>query len=121
MAPAGQSNEPNGPSVPVLELVTQPARNGVQVVARGEIDLSNAQQVRAALVAAEASNASWIVLDLSAVTFIDSTGLRMLLEAQARSRADSNRLRIVPSPFLDSLLEISGLRDRLKIQTDPLQ
>ena len=47
---------------------------------------------------AEATDAKRIVIDLSAVTFMDSSGLKSLLQAQARSQADSNRLRLVRPP-----------------------
>jgi anti-anti-sigma factor len=47
----------------------------------------------------EASDALSIVVDLSALTFVDSTGVRLLImNAQARSRADANRLMLLRGP-----------------------
>ena len=47
---------------------------------------------------AEATDAHAIVVDLSELTFMDSTGLQLLLKAYARSQADSNRLSLVRGP-----------------------
>ena len=68
------------------------------VAAAGDVDASTSKRLEEALKTAEASDARRIVLDLSEVTFLDSTGLDLLLRAQARSRADSNRLRLVRGP-----------------------
>lgn len=48
----------------------------------GELDLSTVPAVEAALFAAEAGCAKRIVLDLSALRFIDSTGIGMVLRAR---------------------------------------
>lgn len=64
------------------------------VVAHGEIDVATAPVLDDVLRAAEASDAPEIVLDIEAVSFIDSTGLRALLEARARSRQNGDRLRL---------------------------
>ncbi len=64
------------------------------VRASGELDLASAGAVDAALLRAERGDARLIVLDLSGVTFMDSTGMRIVLSAEARSRGESNRLRV---------------------------
>jgi anti-anti-sigma factor len=64
----------------------------------GEIDRSTVGSLEIELKAAERSDARRIVLDLSGVTFLDSGGLKLLIHAQDRSRADSNRLRLVRGP-----------------------
>jgi anti-anti-sigma factor len=62
---------------------------------KGELDLENAATLDAQLLEAEESDAKRIVLDLSDLKFIDSTGLKSVLLAQRRSNLDSNRLRVV--------------------------
>jgi anti-anti-sigma factor len=48
-------------------------------------------------------------IDCSGVTFIDSSGLRALLEAEQRLRAEDRRLVLVdPSAVVVRLLEITG-------------
>jgi anti-sigma B factor antagonist len=96
--------------------VTSEITGDVYVVAvAGEIDLETAPQVRQALASAEASDARVIRLALSQVTFMDSTGIALLVEHTERSRANGNRLRIFSSPAVDRVLEISGLVDRFPI------
>ena len=60
----------------------------------GEIDLANAGLLDAELEQAEQTDAEEIVLDLSGVEFIDSTGLQVLVVAGRRSELDSNRLGV---------------------------
>jgi anti-sigma B factor antagonist len=71
--------------------------DSVVVVVAGEIDLSTADQLDAAIRQAEATETDRIVVDLSAMSFVDSTGLGVLLEAIKRDRRDGNRLSFTPS------------------------
>ena len=62
----------------------------------------------------ECTDARTIILDLSRLTFIDSTGVQLLVAADARSRADSNRLRLLRGPLaVHRVLQICALEDRL--------
>jgi anti-anti-sigma factor len=65
------------------------------IAAIGDLDLSSVAALDAEVRAVEATDVDQIIIDLSGVTFMDSTGLRLLVQADARSRADSNRLRLV--------------------------
>jgi anti-sigma B factor antagonist len=71
--------------------------DSVTVFVAGEIDLSTADQLDAAIREAEKTEISQIVVDLSALSFVDSTGLSVLLEAIKRDRRDGNRLSFVRS------------------------
>jgi anti-sigma B factor antagonist len=62
---------------------------------KGELDRENAATLDAQLFRAEESDAKRIVVDLSGLKFIDSSGLKSVLRAQRRSNLDSNRLRVV--------------------------
>jgi len=64
----------------------------------GEMDLSNAGEVERELLHAESTDARSIVLDLSGLQFMDSAGIRLLIAADARSRADSCRLTLTRPP-----------------------
>ncbi len=77
-----------------LQIVEGRVGKTVTLAAYGEIDMANAPELEAALVRAEESGAAQIILDLSAVTFIDSCGLRVLLVASRRSATDGKRLGI---------------------------
>ena len=65
---------------------------------RGELDLSNVTSLEHELRQAEASDAKRIVVDLSLLEFIDSSGLHSLVQAARRSRNAGDRLRLIPGP-----------------------
>jgi anti-sigma B factor antagonist len=64
----------------------------------GELDLSTASQVEQSLAEAEEKGPELLVLDLRGLVFMDSTGLRLVLAADARARRDGRRLEVVPGP-----------------------
>lgn len=79
----------------------------------GELDLASAGDVERALRHVEATGAESIVVDLAGLTFMDSTGVRLVMSAQARSRADAGRLEIRRGPAaVQRVFEICGV-DRL--------
>jgi anti-sigma B factor antagonist len=85
-------------------------RDGAIVVAlAGELDLYNAHTVREALLDEAGRKPERLVIDLSKVTFIDSTGLGVLIEA--RTRLQNRGAFLLASPGLETrrALEISGL------------
>ncbi len=84
------------------------------IVAEGELDLSTAPLLDAAVLAAEATGAAVITVDIDAVTFIDSTGLRALIEAQLRSQQNGNRLRLTKgAPQAQRLFALAAVDDIL--------
>ena len=58
-----------------------------------------------------------VVIDLSGVGFVDSSGLRVLVEAHQRAEAEARRLVLTGSSRqVLRLLEISGLMQYLHVQ-----
>ena len=90
-------------------------QGGVYTIAlTGEMDLSNAAEVERELLHAEDTDASTILIDLSGLQFMDSTGIRLLISADARSRSDSCRLRLTRPPAqVFRVLCIAGIDDLL--------
>jgi anti-anti-sigma factor len=82
---------------------------GTVVVPEGELDLGTARDLEAVL----ATQSGPVVVDLRKLSFIDLTGLRVLLEADARSRQDGMNLRFIPGPMVRRLFELAQLPDRL--------
>ena len=87
-------------------------RNGAAIVAlAGELDISEVPDVEKKLKAVEQSHPSTLVLDLRGLNFMDSSGLRVVLEADLRSRRDARRFALIPGPepvhrvFLIALLD----------------
>lgn len=80
----------------------------------GELDGAHASDVEEELKRVEATDAKAIILDLSGLAFMDSTGIRLLHAAQARSRADSNRLTMLRGPaVVQRIVNICGLDELL--------
>ena len=82
------------------ELMLRSERDGDVHTIRlfGELDLASAAEVEDELKALEATDVAAIIVDLAGLTFIDSTGITLLIAAEVRSRADSNRLRVLRGP-----------------------
>jgi anti-sigma B factor antagonist len=78
--------------------------------AYGELDLHVTPELQERIDTAIEDGAELIVLDLSAVTFIDSMALGVLLGAVNRLRRRGGNLRlVVPRPELRRIFEISHL------------
>jgi anti-sigma B factor antagonist len=75
----------------------------------GEVDLSTSPPLRDALEQAVAQGPS-VVVDLSEVTFLDSTGLGDLVRAKEAARSLGGELNLVlTQPRIRRVLEITGL------------
>jgi anti-sigma B factor antagonist len=71
--------------------------DAVIIIVSGEIDLSTASRLESAIRDAEETDIGRIVLDMSDLSFLDSSALNVLLQASLRNREDGNRLSFVPS------------------------
>jgi anti-sigma B factor antagonist len=82
----------------------------------GELDLANADAFDAALEEAFAAEVPHIVVDMEELTFIDSTGLALLVAALGRSQGNG-RLRFVPSQAeaVARVLRLTGIEERLPL------
>ncbi len=98
-----------------FQVVSEPSPEGVRVRARGELDLHTAGDVTDALATAEAGDPVAVVLDLSGITFIDSTGLRLIVAASVRATRNGGRLSIVPSPVVDRVVDLCDIRGQLPL------
>ena len=83
----------------------------VVVRVRGELDMSTTPGLAEALTDA-APIASTIVVDLSAVSFLDSSAIGTLVSAGRARKGGGGRLQIGPrSAVVDRVLEITGLSE----------
>ncbi len=97
-----------------FEVVVSRALGTVVVTIRGELDTYTAPQLRSQLkdLIDEQGNLT-VVVDLSKTTFIDSSGLAVLVDALQRMRRHGGSLTLAnPSRSTSKVLEISGL-DRI--------
>ena len=81
-------------SIPEVFAITSRRSGDLVIIAiSGELDLAKSDQLEEAIRDAEKEDCKTIFLDLREVSFIDSMGLSVLMEARRRS----DRIRIVPS------------------------
>ena len=81
-----------------------------RVVVRGELDMATTPQLTSAVISLDETGAQRVVLDLSDVSFIDSTAISALCLANARLNTRGAVLVLGPtSKQVDSVLRIVGL------------
>ena len=88
----------------------------VAVTVSGELDVSNAAWLDDTLHHAIENGAAEVIVDLAALTFMDSAGLSVLEDAHTRLHVSGGTLSILnPTPRVARLLEITGLLSLLSI------
>lgn len=107
-----------------LGVTTDTVVGGYAVEVSGEVDLHTAPRLRTALDEAVASAAgsadpSTVLVDLSGVGFMDSTGLGELVAAhKALARAGRHLHVVVANARVSRLLSLTGLDDVLVVHDD---
>ena len=107
----------------VLHVCVQrsPNRLGVHISLHGEWDIGTTGQVRAALRAVRSRGPTDLVVDLRGLTFIDVTGLGVLLELDAERQRHGGTLTLIRgSAEVHRLFELAGVSDRLRLVGAPL-
>lgn len=90
-------------------------RTAVVIVA-GEIDLTNAENLRDALLSALNAGARGLVVDMSATTFIDSAGVSALVRASRRAAATEATVRLaVTAPGVLRVLSLVGIDQLIEV------
>ena len=84
------------------------------VTISGEVDMSNVQSVEAKLRAVLGEPHDLVVIDLSALSFIDSSGIAALL--RIAERVDRLEIRS-PSSTVQRIIEATGLTDVLRLES----
>ena len=75
---------------------------------RGELDVATVETLGAAL--DDIKSAGRLVLDLRGLSFIDSSGLHLLIALDQRAQRDGFQLALVaPAPPVDRAIQVSGL------------
>jgi anti-sigma B factor antagonist len=101
-----------------LTIRTVNSRNGAAAIAvAGECDLYEAHLLEAALEEAGAAPGACVYLDLSELSFIDSTGLHVLVKAQRSLEAAGSELVLVaPTEHVRRTLAMSGLDEQFAVR-----
>jgi anti-anti-sigma factor len=82
-------------SSPLFRVEVQPERERVRVVPHGELDVATVKQLEAQIEELRSRGCATIALDLRRLTFMDSTGLRLLLRLNAESRSNGFRFAVI--------------------------
>jgi len=86
------------------------------VLPQGDLDLGAAIEFQESIALALASDANAIVVDLRGLELLDSSGLRLLLEARAGEHGA--RVSFVPgNDMVQAVFRISGLLDELPFRS----
>jgi anti-sigma B factor antagonist len=102
----------SGPAAPPPEfrLQIQPERDAVRVCPIGEIDVVTVDRIRAEIQSLRSAGFARLILDLRGATFMDSTGLHLVLDAQASSAEDGWSFAVIPGPAgVQRAFEAAGL------------
>lgn len=89
----------------LLSLAVQERASATVISAEGELDMASAPELELLL----DDQRGPVLLDLRSLRFIDSSGLRLLVGAEERSRRDGLDLRLVCGPATRRILELTGL------------
>jgi anti-anti-sigma factor len=92
----------------------------VTVTLSGDLDLSTAKRAEEAIEQAERGDSDLLVIDLRRLSFMDSTGLRVIVSADKRAKRAGRRAVIVQGPAaVRRVFEITRLAERLDIVDTP--
>jgi len=101
----------------VIESLEHP--DAVRVAVEGELAGPSAYTLDSELRKIEATRPRWMVLDLSALAFIDSAGLARLLAAHRRAKRDGRRLMVVEGTgAVRRLIALTALDQQLEVFSD---
>ena len=104
-------------AMPGLRVVPQTVGFRCVLDVQGEIDVATAGMLRSALEEALESGRRDIWVDLSEVTFMDSSGLKMLAQADHDVAGHNGRLTVIcPTGPVRRTLELTGLVDELGVR-----
>jgi anti-anti-sigma factor len=97
----------------------EPGEEACVVHIRGEVDISNARRLLAAIEDALTNETPTLTLDLSGTTYLDSAGVQILFVLAERLKDRRHQLRLVvpeESP-VRSVLELTGLEKLVRMET----
>jgi anti-anti-sigma factor len=92
---------------------------GAVIAFAGDIDLATTDGLEELLAATEQDMPGPLTIDLREVDFLDSTGLRVLIDAQRRARGRHPFAVLVDPGPVRRLIEAVGLIDTLGVRRDP--
>ena len=112
-----------GPAVATIALPTPfrcdviPERDRVRIAVAGELDIATTPRVERAIRELLESGFDHVILDLTDVEFLDSTGLQLILRMQASADAGRYRFQVRPGPpAVQRIFALTGTLDRISFE-----
>lgn len=113
--PVESSAQPTWPPTEFVCEVWPGGRAAAWIRPRGELDIASTPEFEQVLNEA-GGRAALVIVDLRELSFMDSTGVRAIIEADARARSSARGLAVVRGPSqINRLFELVGVSDRLEI------
>ena len=107
---------------PALTVHVRTHADTTVVAVAGELDLDTCAQVTNATDALPPLAGHVLVLDMSRLVFMDSTGLNVLLTLRARAQAEGGRLELIGVPRQAlHVLDLTGTRDLFALHPRPVR
>jgi anti-anti-sigma factor len=91
---------------------------GARVRAIGELDLDAVPALADEIAQVREAGFRRVVIDLSELSFLDSSGLRLLLDCYAESRQDGHTMALIPGPpSVQRVFELTRTTEHLPFVT----
>jgi anti-anti-sigma factor len=106
------------PDLEPFRVEVQPERDSVRVVPVGEVDIATVGEIDARLRELNQAGFRHFVLDLRRLTFIDSSGVRLVLTWHAAARQNGIDFMVLEGPpAVQRVFELAGVLDHLPFRT----
>ena len=100
---------------PSFRVDVEPQRDVVRVMPIGELDTATVGQLAKELTELRDAGFKCLVLDLRRLDFMDSSGVHLILDADAHARTNGHDFAVIPGPpVIQRLFELSGVGEHLR-------
>ncbi len=99
-----------------LNVATDEREGVYRIALQGELDVSTVPRLNAALSSGDVRRCATLMVDLSELTFMDSTGLSAVLVAEMHARTRGQRFAVVRGPrHVQELFRLTGVDHFLEV------
>jgi anti-anti-sigma factor len=108
-------------TTPLAQLAIEQDDDATVARIEGEIDLSNAAPLHQRIAESVPNGSSGLVIDLTHVTYLDSSGLRLLFDMARRLERRQQQLATVvrPNSYVREMLAMVGGMSKLGVRDTP--
>ena len=100
-----------------LTILRKPDARGLVLELAGELDLESAPALDRQLRELNGTSSGRLLIDLSKLEFMDSSGLSVIVDAQRAAEANGHPLSLLPGPAqVQRLFELTGVSERFSFE-----